>query len=161
MSIKTYKNSKVLSKLCLLHELHGPSSNKKLKGLEHPTTFRARGGQPEERPRNRISMKSLARTLVAGAASASKRFISTSALASSRPWHASRAATCSSSNSCWEELWAVWITWAWDADAPRAVRRPESKNTNLSWERIPMNLASKRKLGRTTHPRPASSLTRG
>jgi hypothetical protein len=49
-SIQTYKHSNVLSKLRLLHKSHNSSSNKNLKGLEHPTTFRARDRQPEERP---------------------------------------------------------------------------------------------------------------
>jgi hypothetical protein len=47
---KTYKHSNVLKKLCLLHELHNSSSNKKLKGHECPTTFRARDRRREERP---------------------------------------------------------------------------------------------------------------
>jgi hypothetical protein len=46
-------------------------------------------------------------------------------------------------------------------------RRPKSRpqawkqKYRLSWEQISTNFASKRKLGRTTHPRPASSPTQG
>jgi ABC-type metal ion transport system substrate-binding protein len=47
-NIQTYKYANILSKLCLLHKPHVSSSNKKLKGLERPITFRAWGRQPEE-----------------------------------------------------------------------------------------------------------------
>jgi hypothetical protein len=52
------------------------------------------------------------------------------ALPSSMPWHASRGAASSSSSSCWEELYAIWIACAWVADVPGAVRRPENKDTD-------------------------------
>jgi hypothetical protein len=49
---------------------------------------------------------------------------------SSTPWHASRVAARSSSNSCCEELWAIWTACVWVTEFPRAFRRPESQNTN-------------------------------
>jgi hypothetical protein len=44
------KLTNISNKPCSLHRPHGLSSNKKHKGLERPTTFRARDRQWEERP---------------------------------------------------------------------------------------------------------------
>jgi hypothetical protein len=43
----------------------------------------------------------------------------------------------SSSSSCCEELWAIWITCAWVAEFPRAIRKPENRKREPKLEADP------------------------